>query len=296
MKKVLLYSMIGFLSVTCHHNKNRYDAEGSFESTEVTVSAESTGKLLVFDIREGQKVVADQIVGVIDSVQLYLTKLQLQKNVESVTRTRPDVKKQISALEEQIKKQKSEHQRLQRLLEDGAATQKQMDDINSQIIVLENQLTAQQSTLQNSVSSLNAQGSGIDMQIAQINDKLAKCSIVSPVTGTVLAKYAEAGEFVATGKPLFKVADLNKVYLRAYVTSAQLSTIKLGQEVKVFADFGGGKVHEYKGVVQWISSKSEFTPKNIQTQDERENLVYAVKIAVQNDGYIKLGMYGGILF
>ena len=157
-------------------------------------------------------------------------------------------------------------------------------------------MDAQKTALYNSVSSLDAQSSGIGMQIAQIEDRLAKCRIVSPVSGTVLTKYAEAGEFASAGKPLFKVADLDRVFLRAYVTSAQLSEIRLGQEVKVYSDYGKGYVKEYPGTVTWISDKSEFTPKNIQTEDERKNLVYAVKVAVDNDGLVKLGMYGGIVF
>ena len=171
-----------------------------------------------------------------------------------------------------------------------------MDDIESQIAVMEVQLDAQETALENSVSSLDAQSSSIGMQIAQIDDKLAKCRISSPVSGTVLTKYAEAGEFVAAGRPLFKVADLDRVYLRAYVTSAQLSEIKIGQQVKVYSDYGKGYSKEYPGTVTWISSQSEFTPKNIQTDDERRNLVYAIKVAVGNDGLIKLGMYGGIVF
>lgn len=284
------------LAASCHTNKSKYDAEGNFESVEVTVSAESTGKILSFDISEGDRLTANQKVGSIDSIQLYLTKLQLEKSAQSVTSNRPDINKQIAAIEAQIRKQKTEQERLQRLFRDGAATEKQMDDINAQITVLENQLTAQKSTLQNSVSSLDAQSSSIDMQIAQISDKLAKCSITSPVSGTVLTKYAEAGEFAAMGKPLFKIADLDQVYLRAYLSSARISNIKIGQKVQVFADFGGDETHQYEGTIQWISSKSEFTPKNIQTDRERENLVYAVKISVVNDGFIKLGMYGGIKF
>ena len=183
-----------------------------------------------------------------------------------------------------------------RLLEDGAATQKQMDDIAAQISVLEKQISARKSSLGNSVSSLDAQGAGIMMQIAQIDDQLSKCRIISPVSGTVLTKYSEAGEFAAAGRPLFKVADLDRVYLRAYLTSAQLAGVRLGQEVKVYSDYGRDSRKEYRGVIAWISPASEFTPKNIQTADERKNLVYAIKVGVVNDGLIKLGMYGGIVF
>lgn len=296
MKKEIICMSVCLLLFSCDREEKKYDSEGNFESVEITVSAESTGKILSLDIHEGQQLKIGEEVGSIDSVQLYLTKLQMEKSAQSVNSNRPDVKKQIAVLEAQVKKQKSERERLERLLKDGAATQKQMDDLNSQIVVLENQLTAQKSTLQNSVSSLTAQSSSIDMQIAQIDDKLAKCTVVSPVSGTVLAKYAYAGEFAAVGKPLFKMADIENVYLRAYFTSSQLMHVKIGQKVRTFADFGGDNVREYEGVVEWISAKSEFTPKNIQTDDERENLVYAVKISVINDGFIKLGMYGGVKF
>lgn len=281
---------------SCANNGMRYDAEGSFESEEITVSAEANGKILEFDVREGQELTAGEIVGAIDSVQLYLTKLQLQKSVKSVISNRPDVSSQTAALKEQLAKLQKEETRLKGMFADGAATQKQLDDIASQIAVTIAQLSAQNSALSNSVNSIDAQSSSLDMQIAQIDDQLSKCRITVPVSGTVLAKYVHAGEFTATGRPLFKLADLENVYLRAYVTSAQLSSIKLGQKVRVFADFGGDNVREYDGTIDWISGKSEFTPKNIQTSDERENLVYAVKVAVKNDGYIKLGMYGGIRY
>ena len=298
MKKKILcilgYYVIFLLFVACTSNKTKYDAEGNFESTEVIVSAESTGRIMSFDLSEGQHVNAGEKIGVIDSVQLYLSKLQLEKNASSIHNNRPDVQKQIAAIEEQLRKQKVEFLRLEKLFNDGAATQKQLDDVNSQIAVLEKQLDAQKSTLQNSVSSINDQSLSVDMQIAQINNKLSKCTIYSPVSGIVLSKYVEEGEFATIGKHLFKVANLDKVFLRAYITSSQLSKIKLGQKVQVYADFGGNNVYKYDGVVEWISQKSEFTPKNIQTDDERENLVYAVKISVNNDGNIKLGMYGGI--
>lgn len=297
MKRTITYMTICAIALSsCANNGMLYDAEGTFESDEITVSAEASGKILEFDIREGQEVAAGEVVGAIDSVQLYLTKLQLQKNVKSMISNRPDVSSQTAALKEQLAKLQKEESRLHGMFADGAATQKQLDDIASQISVTKAQLAAQNSSLSNSVNSIDAQSSSLDMQIAQIEDQLAKCRITVPANGTVLAKYVHEGEFTSMGRPLFKVADLENVYLRAYVNSAQLSNIKLGQSVKVFADFGGDNVHEYEGTVEWISGKSEFTPKNIQTSDERENLVYAVKVAVKNDGYIKLGMYGGIRY
>ncbi len=284
-----------FLFAGCG-NRESFDATGTFEATEVVVSGEETGKILYFDVEEGTQVRAGQVVGVIDTVQLYLSKLKLGKNRLSVESSRPDVRLQIAALEEQISSQLTEQKRIRNLLKDGAATAKQLDDVNSAIAVLEKQLQAQRSSLHNSVASLNEQSSSLEIQMAQLDDRLQKCRIVSPLTGTVLAKYAEAGELSTVGRPLMKVADVSHLILRAYVTSAQLAGLKIGQEVTVTADFGGEHTRSYKGVIGWISPKSEFTPKSIQTRDDRENLVYAVKIAVENDGYIKIGMYGEVKF
>ena len=279
----------------CKGSLGDYDAEGYFESTEITVSAEANGRILFFDVEEGERVRADSLLGCIDTVQLYLTKLQLEKTAESVLNSRPDVSSRIQAMEEQLKSLGFERERLARLLADGAATRKQMDDLDAQIAVLKKQLSAQELALNSSVRSIEAQSAGIGMQIAQVEDQLSKCRISSPVDGTVLTKYAEAGEFMAAGRPLFKVADMDRVYLRAYLTSGQLADVRLGQQVMVYSDYGGDSAKEYQGTVTWISDQSEFTPKNIQTRDERENLVYAIKVAVKNDGFIKLGMYGGLV-
>jgi HlyD family secretion protein len=284
---VLLFS-------ACGSKQHDFDATGSFEATEVVVSSEAVGRILSFDITEGKEVTAGEQIGVIDSLQLYLSKLQLLKNISSVESNKPNVSTQVAAIREQLVKQQTERIRIESLLKSEAATQKQLDDVNSSIIVLERQLTAQLSTLNNSVSSLNAQSSALEIQIAQIEDRLSKCVIQSPISGTILAKYTEAGELAIVGKPLFKVADMQRVFLRSYFTSGQLADIKLGQTVKVFADFGGDNRRDYKGTITWISDKSEFTPKSIQTRKDRENLVYAVKIAIENDGYIKIGMYGEV--
>jgi HlyD family secretion protein len=294
IRNLLLCAAIGMTA--CGDKQPAFDATGSFDATEVTVSGEAAGRILAFDVSEGQIVTAGEGLGAVDSVQLYLSKLQLLQSMASVRSNRPDVKTQIAALREQIAKQQTELARVTNLLDAGAATQKQADDIRSGITVLQRQLAAQQSVLQNNVSSLDAQSSAIEVQIAQIDDKLTKCVIASPIAGTVLAKYVTAGELCTVGKPLFKVADLRHVFLRAYLTSSQLADVKIGQAVHVFADFGGDRRREYDGVVSWIADKSEFTPKSIQTNNDRENLVYAVKIAVENDGYIKIGMYGEVVF
>ena len=293
---IVLSLCVLFILLSCGNKQNIFDASGTFEATEVTISSEASGRILSFDIVEGQEITAGNRIGVIDTVQLYLTKLQLMQNVSSVKSNRPDISKQIAAVREQITKQKTEKNRVENLLKAEAATQKQLDDITSAITILESQLAALQSSLQNSASSIDAQSSAIEIQIAQIDDKLSKSIISSPITGTVLAKYTEAGELAVAGKPLFKVADTKRLFLRAYMTLSQLKDVKLGQNVKVFADFGGDNRREYVGTITWISEKSEFTPKNIQTKDDRENLVYAVKVAIENDGYVKIGMYGTLIF
>lgn len=289
-RQVLIFFTIALL-VGCSSNNKEFDATGTFESTEVDVSSEVMGQILNFDANEGKEVKAGEIIGTIDSIQLYLQKLQLSKNITSISSNKPKVNTQIASIQAQIAKQIVERRRITNLIKDNAATQKQLDDINSAIQVLKSQLSAQKSTLQNSVNSINAQSSSIEIQIAQINDKLNKCRITSPISGVILDKYTEMGEMATVGKPLFKVADLKHVFLRAYLTSGQLSNFKIGQPVSVFTDYG--KEHkQYAGTITWISPKAEFTPKNIQTDDDRENMVYAIKVAVKNDGYIKLGMYG----
>ena len=290
-----LCSLLALFSA-CGNGAPKYDATGTFETTEVLVSAEASGRLLYFDIEEGMLLKAGEEVGVVDTVQLYLKKLQLEASLKSVEEQRPDILKQVAATKEQISAAQRERNRVANLLKVGAANQKQLDDAEDQLEVLRKQLVAQNSTLSNSHQSLTWQSSSVGIQVAQVEDQLKKCHITSPITGTVLAKYAEAGEPTAMGTPLFKVADTEQMYLRAYITSEQLSQVKLGQKVTVFSDYGTDEHKQYPGVVTWISDTSEFTPKTILTKNERANLVYAVKIAVHNDGLLKIGMYGGVEF
>lgn len=271
-----------------------YDAQGTFEATEVTISSETNGKITAFDVNEGDTLKMGDRIATIDSVQLYLQKMQLLRQNASVLKSRPDVSKQVAALKTQLNNAVREKSRLENLLKDGAATKKQLDDAAAAIEVLRNQLEATQLNLKNNVSSLDENASMIELQIAQADDLLKKCSIVSPIDATVLAKYAEAGEITAAGRPLLKIADMNRLFLRAYFTSEQLADIKIGQEVNVNADFGGDKQIPYKGKIVWISSESEFTPKTIQTKESRSNLVYAVKVAVENDGRLKIGLSGEV--
>lgn len=293
MKSFTLFPVLFFL-VACSSGTPEYDATGTFEATDVVVSAEASGKILGLDVEEGTILKAGQEAGIIDTVQLYLKKLQLEAGVKSVEGQRPDILKQVAATKEQIVQAQRERDRVANLLRVGAANQKQLDDAESLLKVLRKQLAAQNSTLQNSDQSLTWQSSSVGIQVAQVEDQLKKCHIVAPLTGTVLAKYAEAGELAAPGTPLFKIADMEQIYLRAYITSEQLSEVKLGRKVTVYADYGKDVRTAYPGVVTWISDSSEFTPKTILTKDERANLVYAVKVAVKNDGMLKIGMYGGV--
>lgn len=291
--KVAGYVAMAMLVVSCG-NETEFDAQGTFEATEIVVSAEAVGKILNFEVEEGVEVIAGKMIGEIDGAQLHLQRKQLVAQQLALLNSRPDVKKQVASLKEQISKQKSELLRVENMLRDGAATQKQRDDIDAHIRVLEGQLEAALSTLVKNAASLDNSSSAMEAQIAALDDRIAKCSIASPINGTVLVKYAEAGEFATVGKPLMKVADMEKIYLRAYFTSDQLADIHLGDTVTVVADFGGDKRYDYEGRVSWIASECEFTPKTIQTKDSRANLVYAVKIAVKNDGRLKIGLAGEV--
>ena len=272
MERMTKIGMVGvalIMLAACGKGIPGYDATGTFEATEVIVSAEAAGKLLRLEVEEGTRLKAGEEIGLVDTVQLYLKKLQLEASMKSVESQRPDLAKQIAATKQQIATAEREKKRVENLLAAGAANQKQLDDWDAQVKLLERQLVAQESSLQNSTNSLIEQGNSVAIQVAQMEDQLAKCHVQSPIEGTVLAKYAEAGELAAIGKPLFKVAE-------------------------VYADYGNSEQKAYPGVVTWISDRSEFTPKTILTKNERANLVYAVKIAVKNDGALKIGMYGGV--
>lgn len=260
----------------------------------MTVSAEQNGTLLSFDINEGDKVSEGTQVGLIDTIQLYLKARQIGATKLVYASQRPDMGKQVAATRQLLSKAREEYNRFAELVKEGAANRKNLDDARSQMQVLERQLEAQLSSLNTSTNSLNAQMGTTDVQKLLVADQLKKCHILAPITGTILEKYAERGEFATIGKPLFKIADIKNMYLRAYITSAQLKNVKIGQSVKVFADYGNSEKKEYPGKVTWISAKSEFTPKTILTDDERADLVYAIKIAVKNDGYVKIGMYGEV--
>lgn len=289
----LLLSLL--LLSSCSQSKFKHDASGTFEATEIIVSSETQGKIQELNLQEGDFLTKNQYVGFIDTTQVYLQKLQLISARRGVESNKPNVSVQLSALKEQLAKAEKELARVQRLYADETATQQQLDDAQTQVEVMRRNLKAQEETLRNSVGSLNEQSSVYEIQIAQADDLLKKSYIRNPIDGVVLTKYAEAKEVVGAGMPLYKVADTRNLFLRAYVVSGQLEKIKVGQSVKVSIALSDGNSKTYDGKIAWISDKAEFTPKTIQTKDERQNLVYAVKIAVENtDGLIKIGMYGDV--
>ncbi|MCK9311265.1 MAG: HlyD family efflux transporter periplasmic adaptor subunit [Bacteroidales bacterium] len=299
MKK-FKYPMLAFgMAITlcaCGNSDALTDASGTFESTEIIVSSEANGKIMLFDLQEGQQLKAGETIGYIDTIQLYLRKRQLLASIQASQSRTPDVNVQVAAIQQQIATAKIEQTRVINLLASCAANQKQLDDIDAQIEVLQKQLRANRETLVNNSKGISKESESLKSQVAQIDDQLHKSSITSPINGTVLVKYAEAGELATQGRSLFKVADMENMILRAYVTADQLAKLMVGQTVGVNAEFGSEGNKAYQGKVAWISSKAEFTPKTIQTRDERANLVYAVKVDVKNDGNLKIGMYGGIKF
>ena len=296
MKKMLLCASAVLTMLACGNNEKEYDATGTFEATEITIAAEQSGMLLKFDVNEGDEIVSGSEIGLIDTTQIWL-KIQQTEATKAVYQSqKPDVEAQIAATRQQLAKAQQEQQRYKELVADGAAPSKLLDDATSQVLVLQKQLAAQTSALHTSTRSLDKQIEVADAQVSQLYDQLNKCHILAPTRGTVLEKYAECGEFVPTGKPLLKIANMDQMFIRAYVTSTQLQQVKVGQPVTVMADYGDGQKKSYDGKVAWISSRSEFTPKTILTDDERADLVYAIKVAVKGDGYIKIGMYGEVKF
>ena len=295
MQKIYVLAGVALMMAACGGNEKAYDATGTFEATETTVYAEQSGALLTFSVNEGDHIEAGKEVGLIDTTQTWLKIRQLDATKEVYQSQKPDMERQIAATRQQLSKAQQDEQRYRELVADGAAPSKMLDDASSQVKVLQKQLDAQISSLSTSTRSLDKQTVAANVQIEQLRDMLHKCHIVTPTKGTVLEKYVERGEFVAIGKPLFKIADTEQMFMRAYVTSAQLQNIRIGQHVKVFADYGDGQKKAYDGTISWISSRSEFTPKTILTDDERADLVYAVKVAIKNDGYVKIGMYGEVV-
>lgn len=296
MKMYVYILTAAALLVSCGRKDLPYDASGTFEAVETIISSEATGAIRALDITEGQELRAGQVVGYVDSNQLYLKKKQLQAQTTAILSKTPDAAKEIAALQEELRHAKNEQERLSNLVNAEAATPKQLDDATAQVAIIRKRLEAQQSALGITATGLREDTAPLLVQIEQVNDQLAKCILTNPLDGTVLTKYAEANEMTTTAKPLYKIADLRELILRAYITGNQFAGLKLNQQVTVLTDDGQGGYREYPGAVEWISSKAEFTPKTIQTKDERANLVYATKIRVKNDGFLKLGMYGEVKF
>lgn len=309
MRNVFLIAITTIQALqACNSTENKFDASGTFETDEVIVSSELNGQLLSFKVNEGDILTKGQIVGKIDSATLFYQKQQVEATIKSLSEKTSDVKPQIELLKNQLEVQQSqlnqlmrERNRTENLVKADVAPQKQLDDMNSavdqmkkQMLVTEQQIQVQFSNTGTQNRSILSESSPLQKQVAQINEQLSKANIINPIDGTVLTKYAEEGEVTATGKALYKIADLSVLTLRAYITGAQLSQMKLNQNVKVFVDSGAKNYRRYNGIITWISDKAEFTPKTIQTKDERANLVYAIKIKVKNDGYLKIGMYGEV--
>ena len=299
MKKRLLniaFILAAAFLIGCSNGNGDFDATGTFESEEIIVSSEATGKLIKFDIEEGYEIKQNQIVGIVDTTQLHLKKKQLLSSITAVLSKQPDISAQLAALQQQIETAEIEKKRIENLVKLDAATTKQLDDINSQLEVLNKQYTAAKSSLTITKQGLQSETLPLIAQVEQIEDQIKKSYITNPIDGTVLTRYAKLDEITSNGKALYKIADLSGMTLRAYVDGDQLGQIKLGQKVKVYIDKGEGDQKEMSGEIYWVSSKAEFTPKTIQTKDERANLVYAIKVKVINDGYLKIGMYGEVKF
>jgi HlyD family secretion protein len=308
MNHKLLVLILILLIAACGSNTIHSDATGTFEADEVIVSAEVPGKILSFNIDEGSQLPKDSIVGIIDATNLTLQKDQVDASIRALSEKTSDLKPQVKLLEDQLQVQQSqlktmerEKTRTENLLKQDAATGKQLDDINAQIDVLNKQIavTRQQMVVNRSNTTTSNRGilsetEPLKKKVAQLEDQLQRAKILNPISGNVLAKYAEAGEVVSTGKALYKIADLSYINLRAYITGDMLPQVKTGQKVKVLIDQGKNDYKPYEGTIIWIADKAEFTPKTIQTKEERANLVYAIKIKVKNDGYLKIGMYGEV--
>lgn len=299
-----------FQLVACGNKNNQFDAQGSFEAEEIMVSPEVNGRIVAFDIQEGDTLSAQQVVGKIDDTNLHLQKEQVEASIDALSQKTTDVKPQVAYLNEQLSLQSVQLKNLEKeltraegLFKKDAATAKQVDDLRYQVEALQKQMdvTREQIKLQQSINAnqnraILSEQKPLEKRASQIEDLVGRSSIINPINGTIIARYAEVGEVAVLGKALYKIADLSSLTLRAYVTGDQLSALKIGQPVKVYIDKGVDEYKEYAGQLTWISSKAEFTPKTIQTKDERANLVYAIKVKVKNDGLLKIGMYAEVKF
>ncbi|HEX5742335.1 MAG TPA: HlyD family efflux transporter periplasmic adaptor subunit [Flavobacteriaceae bacterium] len=284
-KIIFGFIIIANLMISCKKANDKADGYGNFEATEITISAENNGKLQNFNIAEGQYLKKNDLVGNIDTLTLILKKEQLIANKEAVFSKITNIAAAINVLKTQLKTAQINQNRIKNLVNEKAGTQKQLDDINGEVEIIQQQIKSVETQNAPILNELKS----VDAQIKQIEDQLQKSKIVNPIDGTVLVKYAEPNEITSFGKPLYKIADLSFMQLRVYLSEKQLSSIKIGQKVTVKIDTKNA-MKNYDGIISWVSSEAEFTPKIIQTKEERVNLVYAVKVEVKNDGDLKIGM------
>ncbi len=297
MKRVILIAaVLNLFCFACKNKDSEPDATGTFQATETIISAETAGKILAFSAEQGQELMPGQNVGFIDSTQIYLSTKQVEQNIKAMLRGRPDIQVQVEALKRELSGAESDASRIENLVKAEAASQKMLDDARSRVSVIRSKIDAMQSSLGTSSGTINEQAEALQVQLASLKDQLKKCRIINPLKGMVLETYARAFEMTAPGKPLYRIADLSQLELKAYITQDQISSLKLGQDLKVLVDNGKDDYKSYTGKLTWINDNAEFTPKTIQTKNERANLVYAVKVLVKNDGYLKIGMYGELKF
>lgn len=282
-------------TVACHEREREFDVCGQVDATEVVVSAENSGKIMWLNVDEGDRLEKGELVGFLDTVPTFLQKRELEERKEGAKTKVVDIERQLRAQYANLENLKTDYERYRTLLSKDAGTQKQVDDLAAQIKIAESDIAAQRQTYEKNNGNIRKEMDVYDVQVAQKADLLKKCYVTSPINGTVLTKYAEEGETVTSGKSLFKIANLDDVFVRAYFSTKQLSDIKLGDKVKVVAEDGTDNPRTYEGVIRWISDEAEFTPKNIQTKDEQADLVYATKVAVKNDGFLRIGMYAYVL-
>jgi len=293
IRKIDLLIMLPLLAlISCKSNEKTSDAYGNFEATEITIPAQATGEILKFDLEEGDLLKAGQIIGWIDTTDLSLKKSQMFAQKEAITSKIESLEAQVAVYQQQKTNVLRDKERIEKMFQDGAATQKQVDDIAGQIDVIDKQIKSVKSQ-ENSVYS---EAATVQKQIAQVEESIRKSTIINPVEGVVLTKYVDEHEMAALGKSLYKLADLREMKLKVYVSGSQIAQVKIGQEVEVLVDEDSQTNRKMSGIVSWISESAEFTPKIIQTKEERVNMVYAVKVLVKNDGSLKIGMPGEVNF
>ncbi len=294
MKTIMLIALLIAAFISGCSTKSKFDASGSFEAVKTIISSNADGTIKRFDVEEGENLKAGQVIGYVDTLELHLRKEQLKAQIRSTLSQVPNIPDQLAPLYVLLETAEREQRRVDTLAKGNAVTQKQLDDANSNVSEIEKKIQAQKSSLEMTTDYLQKQAASLNTEVEEVDQEIKNCVIVNPVSGTVLTKFAEQYEVATIGKPLYEIADLTSIVLRAYITGDQLDRVKLNQTVSVYVDNGPKNYREYPGTIEWISAEAEFTPKNILTRSERSNLVYAIKVRVKNDGFIKLGMYGEV--